>query len=113
MNKSVEEIIKLYEEIRAKESEIRNSIRCYLSRHLMDTSETNKIEVNFVVEPENTFGLSSLLLPEIRFMWQDPCEGWITCEMDSGRKVDIDDFDLYELQQIVKDFDYFIVNKKK
>lgn len=105
LNRTPNEITKIFNNLVATEENIRQMIRNYLSRQLMDTNESEKMEVNIVVDVEDAMGLSSLELPEIIKMWQHPTEGWITFETYGGRVYDFDDWTTRELVQIMNDFD--------
>ena len=58
--------------------EVMNQVcREYISRHLIDTSEENKVEVDIILESDEDCGLSSLLLPTIDTIYQQPGTGEI------------------------------------
>lgn len=105
LNRTPNEITKIFNDFIATEENIRQMVRNYLSRQLMDTNEVDKMEVDIVVDVEDAMGLSSLELPNIIKMWQHPTEGWITFETYGGGEYDFDDWTTRELVQIMNDFD--------
>ena len=105
LNRTPNEITKIFNDFVATENNIRQMVRNYLSRQLMDTNEVDKMEVDIVVDVEDAMGLSSLELPNIIKMWQHPTEGWITFETYGGGEYDFDDWTTRELVQIMNDFD--------
>lgn len=105
LNRTPNEITKIFNNLVATEENIRQMVRNYLSRQLMDTNEVDKMEVDIVVDVEDAMGLSSLELPNIIKMWQHPTEGWITFETYGGGEYDFDDWTTRELVQIMNDFD--------
>ncbi len=105
LNRTPNEITKIFNDFVATEENIRQMIRNYFSRQLMDTNEIDKMDVDIVVDVEDAMGLSSLELPNIIKMWQHPTEGWITFETYGGGEYDFDDWTTKELVQIMNDFD--------
>ena len=105
LNRTPNEITKIFNNFVATEDNIRQMVRNYLSRQLMDTNENEKMDVDIVVEVEDAMGLSSLELPNIIKMWQHPTEGWIIFETYGGGVYDFDDWATRELVQIMNDFD--------
>lgn len=105
LNRTPNEITKIFNDFVATEDNIRQMVRNYLSKQLMDTNEVDKMEVDIVVDVEDAMGLSSLELPNIIKMWQHPTEGWITFETYGGGEYDFDDWTTRELVQIMNDFD--------
>lgn len=109
LNRTPKEITKIFNDFATTfvttEKNIRQMVRNYLSRQLMDTNEVDKMEVDIVVDVEDAMGLSSLELPNIIKMWQHPTEGWITFETYGGGEYDFDDWTTRELVQIMNDFD--------
>lgn len=109
LNRTPNEITKIFNDFVATsvstEENIRQMVRNYLSRQLMDTNEVDKMDVDIVVDVEDAMGLSSLELPNIIKMWQHPTEGWITFETYGGGEYDFDDWTTRELVQIMNDFD--------
>lgn len=103
MNKTFEEIESYYNDLVDMEQEVREMIRFFLSRKLMDTSEDNKLECDIALETDDCFGLSSLNLPWVTSMWQHPTEGYITFDIDDGRSErDFDELSTEELMTIIK-----------
>jgi hypothetical protein len=105
LNRTPNEITKIFNDFVATEKNIKQMIRNYFSRQLMDTNENEKMDVDIVVDVEDAMGLSSLELPNIIKMWQHPTEGWITFETYGGGEYDFDDWTTRELVQIMNDFD--------
>lgn len=90
------------EYVSSKLSDVRELIRQSLSKILMDTSEDNPLECHIVLEHPEDQGLSSLLLPTVRKIWQHPTEGWVTCEFIGRYTKDFDNLEVEELLQILK-----------
>lgn len=107
MNKCPIEIKRLAKTM--KENDVRQMIRFYFSRHLMNTSVDNKMKVDIIFEADEAFGLSANDMPRIISMWQDPCDGCITFDFEGGNWFDFDDFSVSELSRIMTDFDDFYV----
>lgn len=105
LNRTPNEITKIFNDFVTTEDNIRQMVRNYLSRQLMNTNENEKMDVDIVVDVEDAMGLSSLELPNIIKMWQHPTEGWITFETYGGGEYDFDDWTTRELVQIMNDFD--------
>lgn len=105
LNRTPNEITKIFNDFVPMELNIRQMIRYYFSRQLMETNEVDKMEVDIVVDVEDTTRLSSLELPNIIKMWQHPTEEWITFETYGGEEYDFDDWTTRELVQIMNDFD--------
>lgn len=61
--------------------EINNDLRSKISAMLADTSEESHLRIDLILEPEESQGLSSLLLPHIDEIWQDQKEGIILLKM--------------------------------
>lgn len=90
------------------DDDVRQMIRFYFSRHLMDTSEDNQMKVDIIFETDDTFGLSTNNMLRIISMWQEPCEGIITFVLNSGEEIDFDDIETSTLFKIMTDFgDYY------
>ena len=87
------------------EENIREMIRFYFSRNLMDTSAENQIKVDIILETDETFGLSTNDMLRINSIWQDPCEGYIIFEFEGGNWIDFDDLSVNELVRIMNVFD--------
>lgn len=69
-NMSAQEINTRYEHVKKEEETLRESVRHFLSRHLMDTSEEKPMECSIVIEHE-ACGLSDLEKTTIDRMYQD------------------------------------------
>ena len=104
LNRTPNEITKIFNNFVATEENIREMVRNYLSRQLMDTNEDEKMDVDIIVDVEDAMGLSSLELPNITKMWQFPTEGIIIFETIGG-VYEFDDWTTRELVQIMNDFD--------
>jgi hypothetical protein len=89
------------------EDDVRQMIRFYFSRNLMDTSAENQMKVDIVLETDETFGLSTNDMLRINSIWQDPCEGYIIFEFEGGNWIDFDDLSVNELIRIMNVFDNF------
>lgn len=83
--------------------EVTNQVcREYISWHLMDTSEENKVEVDIILESDEDCGLSSLLLPTIDTIYQQQGTGEIIIHIQGElEERDLDNYtkvypDLYE-----------------
>ena len=105
LNRTPNEITTLFDSWKENENNIRQMVRNYLSRQLMNTNEDEKMDVDIVVDVEDAMGLSSLELPNIIKMWQHSTEGWIIFETYGGGVYDFDDWATKELVQIMNDFD--------
>mgnify|MGYP003300135141 FL=1 len=107
MNKCPIEIKRLAKTM--NEEDVRQMIRFYFSRNLMNTSAENKMKVEIIFETDETFGLSTNDMLRIVSIWQDPCEGYITFDFEGGEWIDFDDLSINELFRIMTDFDDFYV----
>lgn len=95
-NKGIEEIEEMYDVLR-------ESVRHYLSRCLMDTSEENRKEVYIPLE-HGAVGLSTLEMPTIVSIWQHPSEGIICVRYEfSDEDIDLDDLSMEDIIQIARD----------
>ena len=72
----------------------------------MLTSESNPMDINFPMEFEGTFGLSTNNMLHTISIWQHPSEGYIVFELEGGISVDFDDVDTQCLIEFIKYFDY-------
>ena len=97
MNKSIDDILTAYNEWISREDEIREMIRLYLSRLLMDTSEDNKLKCEIPLDTHDCCGLSSLQMLWVTAMWQHPTEGWITFLIEDKSERDFDEMTTEEL----------------
>lgn len=103
LNKSLAEIKSAYLSLLATEDEVREMMRNWFSRNLMDTNENNKVECNICLEDEETFGLSSNDIPHVVGMWQYPTEGYIIFDMRGGHSLDFDELDTSILLEIMEE----------
>lgn len=109
-NKSVAEIKTIYHsQYQFMEKMLRESIRKYLSRMLMDTSEDNPMNCSITLEYEEAFGLSSLQFPRITSMWQHPTEGLMYFVYDEDENSALE-FDHMLLEDLVIICDYLDKN---
>lgn len=92
------------------EENIREMIRFYFSRNLMDTSAENQIKVDIVLETDETFGLSTNDMLRIVSIWQHPSEGIITFVLNGGKEIEFDDIETSTLFKIMTDFDDYYVD---
>ena len=106
MNKCLFDIKRLAKTM--NEDDVREMIRFYFSRHLMDTSAENQMKVNIVFETDETFGLSTNNMLRIISVWQHPSEGLITFVLDGGGEIDFDDVEISTLFKIMEDFDEYL-----
>lgn len=84
-----------------------NIIYQSVSKLLMDTSEENPLECEIIIESPEDCGLSSLLLPTVNKIWQDPEEGWIRLQYEgSNNIVEFEYLDIEEKLQILKYLEY-------
>lgn len=68
----------------------RNSISALLA----GTSENNHLKVDIVLEPEGTFGLSTLQMPCVEEIWQHETEGIIMLKMRGEEEpVELEDYE--------------------
>lgn len=82
LNRSMEEIEQMYSLLCHKEDFVRECIRNYVSRLLMDTSEEKHVKIEACLYEDGAFGLSSSGMPWVTQIWQHPSEGIITTEID-------------------------------
>jgi hypothetical protein len=92
------------------EDDVREMIRFYFSRNLMDTSAENQIKVDIVLETDETFGLSTNDMLRIVSIWQHPSEGIITFVLNGGKELDFDDVDTSDLFNIMDYFDDYCLD---
>jgi hypothetical protein len=86
------------------EDDVREMIRYYFSRNLMDTSAENQMKVDIVMETDETFGLSTNDMLRIVSIWQHPSEGIITFVLNGGEEIDFDDIEISTLLKVMTDF---------
>ena len=92
-NKTLAEIETTYEQYQYLETMVRESMRRYLSRLLMNTSEEKPHRQDICLITEQGFGLSSLNFPWIYKIWQNQTEGTIYFEFDKVGE-EVVEFDL-------------------
>lgn len=93
-NRTPEEISKMYDALI-------ESIRHYLSAKLMDTDEEHPLDVNIEID-FNAVGLSSLEMPTITSIFQEPKEGIIWVKYDfSDDYVELDELNTEDQMAIV------------
>jgi hypothetical protein len=103
LNKTLAEIKSAYLSLLATEEEVREMMRNWFSRNLMDTNEENPVECHICLEDEEAFGLSSNDIPHIVGMWQFPVEGYIVFNMRGGYQLDFDELDTDQLLAIMEE----------
>ena len=104
MNKNPMDIMRMYEDFQQMDGNIREAIRMFLSRTLMDYCYPNFYNCDIAIENKDMCGLSSLDMPWIVKMWQDKCEGIIYFIFDDGRELEFDEMETHELMQVVESF---------
>ncbi len=104
-NKTAEQISHYYEQLGWIRLIFRESCRNYLSRTLMDNDEEHPFECDIVLEQEDAFGLSTLEMPHLTKMWQDPSEGYLHFEMEGYDDMDFDSLRDEELMQIINELE--------
>ena len=92
------------------EDDVREMIRFYFSRNLMNTSAENQIKVDIVLETDETFGLSTNDMLRIVSIWQHPSEGIITFVLNGGKEIEFDDVDTSDLLKIMTNFDDYCLD---
>ena len=102
-NKTAEQIVAQYDRLRDDETNLRESIRHFLSRHLMDTSEDKPMTVGLTLQG-GAMGLSELEKPEVTSMFQDH-EGIIWVQIyGMAEPIELDDVALDWQVEIVDIF---------
>lgn len=82
LNRPMEEIEQMCSILYHKECFVRECIRNYVSRLLMDTSEEKHVKIEACLYEDGAFGLSSSDMPWVTQIWQHPSEGIITTTID-------------------------------
>ena len=100
MNKTYSEI-KEYFNSSYDEDTMREMLRNYFSRNLMDTNQDNIIKCEFTLETDEAFGLSTLQMPWVKGMWQHPSEGYTVFVFEGGQEMEMDDLSVEELMKIL------------
>lgn len=106
-NKEVTDITQYHEQYKNLETLIKESIRKYLSKKLMNTSVENPLKTQICLVNSEGFGLSSLNFPWVYYMYQDPVEGIIYFGFDEtdSEPVEFDEMLLEDLITICKELD--------
>lgn len=104
-NKEVTDITQYHEQYKTLETLLKESIRKYLSKKLMDTSEDNPLKTQICLVNSEAFGLSTLNFPWIYYIYQDPVEGIIYFGFDEtdSEPVEFDAMLLNDLITICKE----------
>lgn len=107
MNKNVTELEAMHEQYKFLENMLRESIRKYLSRLLMHTSEENPLDCKICLVNDEAIGLSTLNFPWVYKIWQHPTEGIIYFHYDTTdtEPVEFDAMLLEDLITICKELD--------
>ena len=97
-NKSLQEIEQMY-------NDLLESIRHNLSLKLMDTSKDKPLEVYIPLE-HDAIGLSTLEMPTITEIYQDPSEGIIYVHFyGDGYDTELDYLHIADMIQILKELE--------
>ena len=106
-NKEVTDITQYHEQYKTLETLMKESMRKYLSRKLMYTSEDNPLKTQICLVNSEAFGLSTLNFPWIYYIYQDPVEGIIYFGFDEtdSEPVEFDEMLLEDLITICKELD--------
>ena len=89
-----------YNKIKDLEFKLHKELRHILSPILMDTDEDNPIKCDVPLE-RDAFGISTLEMPHVTGVWQDPTEGWIYFDFDCGGPCDFDDMDIQDIIDVI------------
>ena len=103
MEKQKETIKELYNSWLETEEKLRSLLRNVLSAKLMFTDRNNPLRCNIALEVRDACGLSSLELPTVTSMWQEPMEGWIYIEFEGIGPCDFETVDTDELFLLVNE----------
>ena len=99
---SVNLIRRAFESLSFAQFVFRQMCHDYFLMKLAGTSEDKPLVCNIILEPEESFGLSSLQLPNITRMWREDGAIWFE---EEGNETQPNHFDYYrneELLQIVE-----------
>ena len=81
---------------------IREEMRHKLSAILMDTCEEKPMMCNIIIGESEAMGLSSLELPVVKSMFQQPSEGIIWFNIDGCEEpIEFDDMPLEDIEDIL------------
>lgn len=107
LNKTLTDIETSYSQYKDLEKFIRESVRRYLSKILMNTSEDNPLKCKICLTNEEGFGLSTLNFPWIYEIGQHPTEGiiYFNYDPDGEELVEFDYMLLEDLITICKELD--------
>ncbi|MBR1447411.1 MAG: hypothetical protein IJ588_01520 [Prevotella sp.] len=130
LNRSMEEIEQMCSILRDKENFIRECIRNYVSRLLMDTSEEKHVKMEACLYEDEAYGLTSSGMPWVTQIWQHPSEGIITTTIDDedfdpdeyeittvrescrGKfEIDFDDYSTKEQMEILRELVWTLNNR--
>jgi hypothetical protein len=100
-NRQIWEIDQMASTIQNETFILRQAIREYISRLIMNSSEESPAILNFNLEVEESCGLSSLQMPYASVVWQDSPDGTIYVMIDENI-VDLDDIAVSEQIQILR-----------
>lgn len=100
MNKNVTELESMHVQYKFLENMLRESVRKYLSKLLMNTSEENPLECKICLVNDEAIGLSTLNFPWVYKMWQHPTEGIIYFHYDTT-DTDPVEFDAMLLEDLI------------
>lgn len=90
-----------YNKLKEIERKLREELRHIYSPILMDTDEDNPMECDIPLE-RDYFGISTLEMPHVTGVWQDPSEGWIYFIFDdNGCPCDFDNMDTKDLLDVL------------
>ena len=85
----------------------RENIRKQLSAILMDTNEEHPLDCNIMIGEDEAMGLSTLQIPEIYQLFQQPTEGIIWTVINGYQQpVEFDNLTDFDIQQIAKYFEF-------
>lgn len=105
-NKTAAEIRAMFDLAKVRYDEVaetvRESSRHYISRVLMDTSESNKMECSITMQ-RGYFGLGENEKPEVVAMWQEPSEGIIWLQFyGMTEPMEFDDLPIDNVMDIIE-----------
>ena len=106
-NRSLCDITSMHSQYQFLENLLKESIRHYLSRLLIETDEENPLECKICLSNTEGFGLSTLNFPWIYQIWQHPVEGiiYFSFNPDGSEAVEFDNMVLEDLITICKELD--------
>lgn len=106
-NKTKADIEDLFSQYQYLEKLSRESVRHYLSKLLINTSEDNPLKCKICLINAEGFGLSTLNFPWIYQIWQHPVEGiiYFSYSPDGSEAVEFDNMVLENLVTICREID--------